>query len=271
MGLADFRKQFSRMRSPISGDRLRTALDVAIGEPPAMMLVHSSLSACGQFTAGPEDVVGALRERTANLCLPTHTYCYPAALGDTAPVFDPTSTPSKNGVLTEVFRKRPDVKRSINPTHSMAVSGPLSDAMIEGHELLDAPCGAGSPWARLVEKNAAALMFGVSFHAYTPYHTAEDAAESQWAYEPGGRIDRLRYLGPDGVVHERQCRRQSWTPRRFREAGDLLERVGLVRRVALGRGHLLYVPETAKVHDFLVERLRKTPDFLYLNCPAPLQ
>ena len=136
--------------------------------------------------------------------------------------------------------------------------------------MLDAPCGKSSPWARLVERNASVLLFGVSFRAYTPYHTAEDAADSPYAYEQG-TIDRLRYIGGDGQVHDRLSRRQSWTPRRFKEAGDLLERAGLVRRVALGRGHLLFVRDSAKVHDFLVERLRKIPDFLYGTCTQELR
>ena len=73
-----------------------------------------------------------------------------------------------------------------------------------------------------------------------------------------------------GQVCECLSRRQTRDPRRFAECGDLLERAGLVRRVPLGRGALLFVPDCAKAHDFLVERLRKTPDFLFLNCAAPL-
>jgi hypothetical protein len=40
--------------------------------------------------------------------------------------------------------------------------------------------------------------------------------------------------------------------------------------VVLGRGHLLFVPDSAKVHDFLVERLRRIPDFLISSCDASL-
>lgn len=267
----NLKKSLARMSAPkIGPDALRRALNEATGGGVDTMLVHSALSGCGQFTAGVADIVAALRENAGTLCLPTHTYSYPAAFGQAGPVFDPLSTPSKNGILTETFRLQPGVVRSINATHSLAASGPQEKALTEGHELLDAPCGKDSPWDRLVQRSAGVLLFGVSFRAYTPYHTAEDAADSPYTYELG-TIDRLRYVGPDREVHERRSRRQSWTPRRFAEAGDLLERHGMVKRVALGRGHLLFVRDSAKVQDFLVERLRKIPNFLYHDCTAPLQ
>lgn len=265
------KKKMARMTAPgISPDQLRQALKDVTGGGVDIMLVHSAVGGLGQFPGGIPDVVAALREHAGTLCLPTHTYCYPAAFGQPGPVFDPRSTPSKNGILTETFRTQPGVLRSINATHSLAASGPQEKALTENHELLDAPCGKDSPWDRLVQKNAGVLLFGVSFRAYTPYHTAEDAADSPYTYELG-TIDRLRFVGTDGRVHERRSRRQSWTPRRFAEAGDLLEKHGLVKRVALGRGYLLFVRDSAKVQDFLVERLRKIPNFLYHDCTAPLQ
>lgn len=267
----NLKKKIARATAPsISPDQLRRALNDAMGGGVDTLLVHSALSGCGQFSAGVGDIVAALRDKAATLCLPTHTYSYPAAFGQAGPIFDPGTTPSKNGILTETFRTQPGVVRSINATHSLAASGAQEKALTEKHELLDAPCGKDSPWDRLVQRKAGVLLLGVNFRAYTPYHTAEDAAGSPYTYELG-TIDRLRYVGTDGKVHERRSRRQSWTPRRFAEAGDLLERNGLVKRAALGRGHLLFVPDSAKVQDFLVERLRETPNFLYHDCKVPLQ
>ena len=264
------RRGLHQLLTPIGPEQVSLALRRLTGDGVDILFVHSSLFSCGRFTAGPTDIIARLRDASGTLALPTHTYSYPATAGEPGPVFDFRSTPSQNGILTEAFRKQLGVVRSINATHSMAATGPLAEALVEGHETLDAPCGLGSPYHQLIERNASVLLFGVSFHAYTPYHTAEDAAKSPFAYEPG-TVDRLRYVDRDGVTREQLSRRQSWTPRRFREVGDLLESVGLVRREPLGRGHLLFVPDCAKVHDFLVERLRKTPDFLYLNCAVPLR
>lgn len=268
---AGLKKKISRATSPrIAPDQLRRALDDAVGGGTDTLLVHSALGGCGLFPAGVADIVSALQERTGTLVLPTHTYNYPAGAGQPGPIFNPKVTPSQNGVLTETFRRQKDVVRSINATHSLAARGPKALALTENHELLDAPCGRNSPWDRLVQGNASVLLFGVSFRAYTPYHTAEDAADSPYTYELG-TIDRLRYVGHDDQVHERRSRRQSWAPRRFAEAGDLLERFGFVKRVALGRGHLLFLRESAKAHEFLVDRLRTTPNFLYEDCKVPLQ
>ena len=274
MGLATLKNKVAKtlrhLAAPVRPDEVRSALAKVTGGGADILFVHSSLSVCGNFTAGPKDVLAGLRDVAGTLSVPTHSYCYPKAIGEPGPVFDFCSTPSQNGVLTEIFRTQPSVIRSINATHSMAATGPLAEALVEGHEKLDAPCGAGSPYDRLIVRQASVLLFGVSFRSYTPYHTAEDAAGSPFAYEQG-TIDRLRYIDRNGEMRERLSRRQSWTPRRFREVGDLLEAAGLVRRESLGRGHLLFVPDCSKVHDFLVERLRRVPDFLYLTCTAPLQ
>lgn len=254
---------------PITPDQTRRALHELTGEGTEILFVHSSLSRLGHFTGGPADVLAALREFSACLGLPTHTYTYPEVLGEAAPVFDSASTPSQNGLLTELFRHQPGVVRSIQSTHSLALLGPQAREIAHGHYRLDTPCGAGTPYHRMLERRASALMWGVTFHQYTFYHTAEDAAESAYAYEEHTR-DRLRVIDENGQVRECLSRRQTRNLRRFAACGDLMERIGLVRRAQLGGGFLLFVPDCSKAHDFLVERLRKVPDFLYLNCAAPL-
>jgi aminoglycoside 3-N-acetyltransferase len=259
----------ARCFSRISARELASALHAMRVGPSGVLLVHTSLSKCGYFVGGPDAVLDAMRAACATLCLPTHTYCYPDGSADVAPLFDAATTPSKNGVLTEMFRRRRESTRSIHSTHSLAAAGPLADHICKDHYLNDTPCGSGTPYARLLSLRASVLLFGVDFHSYTLYHTAEDASGSDCAYEPATR-DRLRVVDGSGVERECVSRRQSRTPRRFREAGVLLERAGLVHRLELGRGSLLFVPDCSKVHDYLVERLRTTPDFLYQTCAASL-
>ena len=52
--------------------------------------------------------------------------------------------------------------------------------------------------------------------------------------------------------------------------GTLVVGAGLAQRHELGRGELYFVPDMAKVHDFLIERLRRIPDFLRGSCTAEL-
>ena len=59
-----------------------------------ILLVHSSLSACGHINGGAGTVVEALRGwiRDRTLAMPTHTYCYPDSRG-TVPIFEVCLTP----------------------------------------------------------------------------------------------------------------------------------------------------------------------------------
>jgi aminoglycoside 3-N-acetyltransferase len=262
-------RRMSRYRSPISSEHLRRSLGKVISETPEILFVHSSLSSCGYFIGGPARALDVLREFCGTLVLPTHTYSYPASPGEPAPLFDAVTTPSEMGLLAETFRKQPGVVRSIHSTHSLAAQGPLATELCSGHYLHDTPCGAGTPYDRMVRRRAAVLMFGVSFAYYTFFHTAEWLSGSDAAYEPDEE-NMLRFRDDFGHEAVHRSKRQGRALPRFDKAGFLLEREGFVRRIGLGQSHLLYVPDSLAVHQFLVERLRKTPDFLRAACTAPL-
>src|SRR5262249_43045932 len=149
-----------------------------------LVMVHSSLSACGYVQGGALTVIEALRTwcRGSTIVMPTHTYCYPGTDGAVS-TFDPKSTPSVVGVITDAFWRQPKVVRSVHPTHSLAAEGPLAGKLVAGHELCDTPCGLGTPYHRLVEWDAGVLMFGVTFDCYTLFHTAEDAGAVPYLYK----------------------------------------------------------------------------------------
>jgi aminoglycoside 3-N-acetyltransferase len=258
------------LRTPIRPAEMRSTLERLTGGGREILFVHASLSTCGRFTAGPGDVLRGLREFCDTLVFPTQTYCYPSSPDEAGPLFNPETTPSKTGLLTEIFRMQTDSLRSIHATHSLAASGTLAQEICSDHYRHDTPCGAGTPYSRLVQGRAAVLLFGVTFHSYTLFHTAEDASGSEFAYEHG-TLDRLRVIDESGTQQGCWSRRQSRAPRRFTETGGLLERAGLARRVSLGRGDLLFVPDCSRAHDFLVERLEKIPDFLYQSCVRSLE
>jgi aminoglycoside 3-N-acetyltransferase len=205
----------ARRAYPITQQQLQEALERLMGAPSEALMVHSSLSACGQFAEGPAGIISALRERCGTLCLPTHSYTYPVEIGERAPLFNPASTPSKNGALTEFFRAQPGVSRSIHATHSLAALGPLADLATRDHYTHDSPTGLGTPYSRLVHRPSAALMFGVHFHYYTFFHTAEFEAGSSHAFQQGV-TDRLFVLDEAGEQRECLSRRQNWAPRRSR-------------------------------------------------------
>jgi len=263
------RRRWTALRNPVREDDLRRALDRLMPGGTDSLLVHSSLSAIGGFPQGLDSIVRSLIDACETLVMPTHSYCYPASPEEDAPVFDAASTPAQTGALCDFFWRQAGVVRSIHATHSVAAKGPIATELCAGHYHASSPCGRSTPFLRLVDKGASALMFGVSFKFYTLFHTAEFDAESEYAYRHGAR-DRLRVIDEAGRLRECWSMRQNWEPTRYEEAGLLLERLGLVRRGALGIGHLLYCPDVTKVLEMMVERLRKRPDYLRASCTVEL-
>ena len=228
-----------------------------------LLLVHSSLSACGSIEDGPATVISALRSwisHRAVLALPTHTWSYPDKTG-VAPIYDYTSTPSLVGAITNYYWPQSGVVRSLHPSHSLAASGPGAEELCAGHESCETPCGAGTPYQRIAEGYSSVLMFGATLDSYTLFHTAEDTAHVPYLYAP--EQVTLRTRRKDGVIQSIKMWRQDMTvARRFAATVDWLSEQGLVVRRKLGLGELLFIPNAKALHEMMVEMLRRDPLFL---------
>jgi aminoglycoside 3-N-acetyltransferase len=258
-------RETRRNRVRLTEADLRDCLRSFTPSPVGSVMVHSSLSACGSIEGGAGTVVRALREWLDGdtLAMPAHTYCYPEGAAP-APLFDPKATPSVVGAITEQFRQEPGVLRSLHPSHSLAAEGPDAASLIADHDRCETPCGAGSPYERLVQANGGVLMFGARLDAYTLFHTAEDAAGVPYLYYSQPVNLRMR----DGAGERTlTSRRQDMTvPRCFAEMDRWLEARGLLTRRRLGLGELLFVPRTGDAHEALVAALRENP--LLLVAPS---
>ena len=259
-------RRFKRARRKLvrlNEAKIREALDSCGAFKADLLLVHSSLSACGSIDGGPATVISALRSwmtDRASLALPTHTWSYPDATG-VAPVYDFNATPSVVGTITNHYWRQPGVVRSQHPSHSLAVSGPGAEELCRDHELRETPCGAGTPYLQIAEGNSSVLMFGATMDSYTLYHTAEDSAEVPYLYMP--EQVTLRTLSTDNVVREVPMWRQDMSvPRRFEATADWLVEQGLLVRRKLGLGELLFVPSARALHERVVEEMRRDPLFL---------
>jgi aminoglycoside 3-N-acetyltransferase len=105
--------------------------------------------------------------------VPFRTDAVEYALGN--PVFDVKRTPSRMGLITEVFRRTPGVVRSIHPTHSVAAWGQHAREIIAGHERSMTPCGRATPYGRLLQHSGKILFLGVSAGTMTfSYFVAEE-------------------------------------------------------------------------------------------------
>lgn len=259
-------RRFKRARRKLvrlNEAKIREALESCGAFQADLLLVHSSLSACGSIDGGPATVISALRSwinDKAALALPTHTWSYPDATG-VAPVYDFQSTPSVVGTITNHYWRQPEVVRSLHPSHSIAVSGPHAEELCRGHELCETPCGPGTPYLRIAEGNSSVLMFGAAMDSYTLYHTAEDAADVPYLYLP--EQVTLRTRTADGEVRPIQMWRQDMgVARRFEATADWLADEGLLVRRKLGLGELLFIPSARALHERVVETMRRDPLFL---------
>ncbi|MCL2377888.1 MAG: AAC(3) family N-acetyltransferase [Defluviitaleaceae bacterium] len=143
-------------------------------DPKAALLVHVSYKAIGQVEGRGDTVLDALIEymQPGLLILPSHTWGNVNVKNN--PIMDVIHTPTCVGVLTELFRKRDGVHRSLHPTHSLAARGTDAESFISGEEHIKTPCGIGGAYYKLWERNAQILLIGVNFARYTFIHGVEE-------------------------------------------------------------------------------------------------
>jgi len=97
------------------------------------------------------------------------------------PVFDVRRTPSQMGLVTELFRRRKGVLRSLHPTHSICALGPLAAELTSGHHLTPLCVGPCSPFGVMGRHNTVILGIGVEYYrALTQMHAVEDAMGSKF-------------------------------------------------------------------------------------------
>lgn len=157
-----------------------------------LLQVHSSLSRLGYVEGGAEAVVDALLEVVG----PEGTVMVPTFNHGVVEVFDPAETPSRNGAVTEAFRKRPGVRRSLHPTHAYAAIGPQAEYLTEGHldvETFD----PRSPLGKLAELGGWVLMLGIGMQACTAAHIGETMARVPCI---GYGLLKRKVRLPDGTV-----------------------------------------------------------------------
>jgi len=93
--------------------------------------------------------------------------------------FDVRRTPSMMGLVSEFFRRRPDVLRSLHPTHPVLVRGPRAEWYVAGHENCLYPCGPDTPFARLAEDDGMAVFLNVPFATFTFFHHLEHLVSAE--------------------------------------------------------------------------------------------
>ncbi|MBU3897503.1 MAG: AAC(3) family N-acetyltransferase [Gammaproteobacteria bacterium] len=219
----------------------RQLLGLGVGRGETV-LVHSSFDAFKGFQGKPSDVIAVLQAAVGIegvLMMPTMTFSGTAvAYARSDPLFDAARTPSKMGLLTELFRRSPQVLRSVHPTHSVALWGRDAAVVASGHHLARTPCGVGTPFDALLKRNGKILLLGTDIGVLTFFHLLEETFETELPVAPFTQeVFHLRSKTMDGRILDSSCRLFEATVSRRRNLHKMvpyLKRDGAWREAKVG-------------------------------------
>ena len=141
------------------------------------VLVHSSFNPYSGFQGSPENLIDVFLKTVGpegNLLMVSLPYSTSSiSYLQKLKLFDVRKTPSRMGMISELFRRRPGVLRSLHPTHPMLAYGPKAEWIVAGHEDCLYPCGPGTPFEKLAQLNGKILFFYVGFTYLTFFHYLE--------------------------------------------------------------------------------------------------
>ena len=146
------------------------------------------------------------------------------------PLFDVARTPARIGLLPEVFRRFPQVVRSLAPDYCVAALGNGAAALVENDLTSDDPFGPGSAYQVMLRAGTTLVGLGVSLNTNSFIHAID--AESEAVY---GRDVYFEERAVADVIdrsgHRRQVARRVLRPefQRLTAPGALAEAAGADR------------------------------------------
>jgi aminoglycoside 3-N-acetyltransferase len=178
------RKKLSPVLSLVHGtfttEELVAELTRRVPQDFEILMVHSSFDGLlPMYKGSAKDLVSALIE----FCGPDRTLVMPSFVmgGRTYDIaeyfrskpFDVRRTPSEMGLVAEIFRRTPNVFRSLHPTCSVCALGPLGKEMTAGHHVSSEGLSPDSPFGVMTRRRTAIVGLGVEYYrSLTHVHTA---------------------------------------------------------------------------------------------------
>lgn len=156
--------------------------------------------------------------------------------------FDVRKTPSMMGLVSEYFRRRAGVLRSLNPSHPVLACGSDAEAIVAGHEDCPYPCGPGTPFEKLAALDGKVIFFNVPFATFTFFHHIEHLVSPQMPFplytEQPLKVAVIDRNGSRRTVHTYAFSREAIRRRRFEVFEHELRRRGLIRGCRVGASRL---------------------------------
>ncbi|MCE5323962.1 AAC(3) family N-acetyltransferase [bacterium] len=220
-----------------------------------VVVVHSSLSSFGNVDGGADTVIDALLDvigEQGTLVVPTYTYGLD--------IFDPQTSTSLCGAITEAVRMHPNALRSLHPTHSIAAIGALADMITTGHEKVHS-FARGSALFNALQSRAKVLLLGVSHTSNSMIHVAEEIANLPY-------LDRSRHIefkNVQGKAVQKWVRRPGCS-QGFGAIEEVLDEHDAIRETTIGECRARIMTARSVVEAAL-EILKMNPEGLLCERP----
>ncbi|EGN57163.1 hypothetical protein PRBRB14_24740 [Hallella multisaccharivorax DSM 17128] len=123
-------------------------------------------------------------------------------------VFDPSTEPTRAGLLAETFRKYPGTVRSINVQHSVTAWGKHAEWLTQDHQNCNNCWDEKSPWYRMTELNALNFCLGLPSHYIGTFdHCVEAMLYKEFPYWRQFFTEEwtYRYKEPEGEIRSYHC------------------------------------------------------------------
>jgi aminoglycoside 3-N-acetyltransferase len=239
-------KYVDAFRSYGSADFLEALGSLGIRSGDTLM-VHAGFNRLSGYKGTPSELIDTLTRAVGpdgHLLMVSMAYMSSAYdyLKQRKP-FDVRKTVSHMGIISETFRRRPGVLRSLHPSNPVLAFGPRADWVVEGHENRRQPCGPGTPFEKLAELRGKVLFYDASIFTQTFFHYLEDMLEDRLAF-PLFREELLEanvidYSGNARIVETYAYSEEAIRRRRPQIMTDELDRLGLIRRARVGNSRLI--------------------------------
>lgn len=218
-----------------------------------LVMVHSSLSSFGYVEGGAETVIESLWAiiEPGTLIFPTFTFSF---VNSEHPPFNPEKTPSVVGKITEVFWRQGYGKRSLHPTHSIAVKGENVEELIKDHEKFT-PFSYEGPFGKIYKKGGYILLLGVIPEVISFFHAIEEWVKLPYLIPTKAKIEK------DGKIELVDIASHPPGHRCFKNITDLMEKDRKVRKVIIGNA-LCRLFSIRELVEYTVKKMEKEPDIL---------
>ncbi len=204
---------------PVPLENIRNAL-VNVGiKQGDVILVHSSSTNLFQASINPpskpiENIIQYARDiieilidlvgEDGTILMPTDSVRNLITSSMQGKIFNYTRAPSRRGWITEFFRRRSDVIRSVHPLYNVTGWGKLAEDLIKDHHKSSPySMDTNSPWYKLTEVDGKVLLLGVTFEANSSillpeYLHPDELPHGVYFNKPY----KMKYLDYDGTVKE---------------------------------------------------------------------